>query len=175
MQYSNNITNMMYIGNVQLKLKIKDKIINISNHNTGLPGLKRAFCNFITGNIHNSDLPQFMDLRIYTQNNGYSPKNTLLINKLPVTGKSWEESKFVYSNQTQENTYVAKLTAVLSSNSLVRKISSTEEGPFRLYLISGTDGIINDVQSGYFDLAYLPISATDLNSNGSLGIYPIST
>lgn len=166
MQQQSNITNLLYVGNVNLKIKINNKIIDISQHNKGLPALQRAFCNFLTGNdITNEDVPQFIDLR-YKGNNDFGRNNTLLLNKLPLTGKSWEEGRYIYGNSSSESTYVAKLTAVLSSNSLIRKISNTEEEEFRFYLLSGSNGTVNDQISGYFDLAYLNVSAEQLSLIG---------
>lgn len=163
-----NLTNLLYVGNVKFKIKIGDKIVEVSNHNKGLPALQRAFCNFLTGNdITKEDVPQFMDLRyspVGTDN--FSKSNTLLLNKLPLTGRSWEEGKYIYSDSSEESTYVAKLTAVLSSNSLIRKISNGEPYDFRIYLISGSNGTVNDVPSGYFDLAYLNISSEALSMIG---------
>lgn len=166
MQQQSNITNLLYVGNVTLKLKIKDKVVTLSQHNRGLPALQRAFCNFLTSNtITNEDVPQFLDLR-YKGNNNFGKDNTMLLNKLPITGKSWEEGKYIYNNSSTESTYIAKLTAVLSSNSLIRKISNTETEEFRFYLLSGSNGIVNDQVSGYFDMAYLNVSAESLSLIG---------
>lgn len=166
MQQQHNITNLFYVGNVSIKLKINDKIVNIENHNRGLLALQRAFCDFITGNtITNESVPQFMDLRCSVQ--GANNFNTsLLLNKLPLTGKSWEEGRYVYDNNDEERTCVAKLTAVLSSNSLIEKISSSDTRDFRLYLLSGSNGIVNGQVSGYFEMAYLGISAEQLSLIG---------
>ena len=168
MQQQSNLTSLFYVGNVNLKLKIKDKIIDISNHNTGLPALQRSFCSFLTGNIiTNEDVPEFIDLRYSVHGlNDFKPTQTMLLNKLPLTGKSWEEGKYIYQNNQEESTYIAKLTAVLSSNSLIRKISNTEENDFRFYLVSGSNGVVNNQVSGYFDLAYLNVSAEQLSLIG---------
>lgn len=163
-----NLTNLLYVGNVNLKLKVNDKIININQHNKGLPALQRAFCNFLTGNdITNEDVPQFIDLRYSIRGqDDFNKNNTMLLNKLPLTGRSWEEGRYIYQDSTQESTYVAKLTAVLSSNSLVRKISNTDENDFRFYLLSGSNGTVNGEISGYFDMAYLDISSEALSLIG---------
>lgn len=166
MNQYNNVTNVLYVGNVSFKLKIKDKILEYANHNKGLPALQRAFCNLITGNrITNTDIPQFMDVRFSTDNGEtYPPENSLLLNKLPLSGKSWEEGQFVYSDNTEENIYTAKLTAVLSSNSLAARINSEDQTKkYRIYLISGTNGTINGEVNGYFEMAYLDISAESLS------------
>lgn len=163
-QYS-NLTNLLYVGKVSFKLKIKDKIVEVSNHNRGLPALQRAFCNLVTGNrITNTDIPEYMDVRYSTDGGETFPaENTILLNKLPLSGKSWEEGQFVYNEDTEENVYTAKLTSVLSSNSLARRISSNETTPFRIYLLSGTNGTINGETNGYFEMAYLNISADALS------------
>lgn len=165
-----NLTNLLYVGYVDFKIKVNDRIVHVSRHNKGLPGLQRAFCNFLTGNsITHDDVPQFIDLR-YSSTGMYDfdRDHTLLLNKLPLTGRSWEEGKYVYGDNEEESTYIAKLTAVLSSNSLIRKISNTESATtdFRFYLMSGSNGTINGVASGYFDLAYVDITAEALSLIG---------
>lgn len=164
----NNITNLLYVGNVSLKIKVKDKIIKVDNHNKGLPALQRAFCEFITGNIiTNESVPQFMDLRYKNHNEtDWRNSTSILLNKLPLTGKSFEEGRYVYGDNSQENTYVAKLTAVLSSNSLVEKISGSDTRDFRLYLLSGSNGLVNGQVSGYFEMAYLPMDVEQLSLIG---------
>lgn len=164
-QYS-NLTNVLYVGKVSFKLKIKDRIVEYANHNKGLPALQRAFCNLITGNrITNTDVPQFMDVR-YSLDGGatFPTENSILLNKLPLSGKSWEEGQFIYTDESEENVFTAKLTAVLSSNSLKERISSDDQSRlYRIYLISGTNGTINGEVNGYFDMAYLDISAESLS------------
>ena len=164
-----NLTNVSYVGQVNLKIKIKDKVITVGQHNKGLPALQRAFAKFITSNnITNEDVPQFMDLR-YSPSTGdedFSASHSLLLNKLPVSGKSFEEGRYIYHDNVEESTYIAKLTAVLSSNSLTAKISSSDDRKFRLYLLSGSDGIVNGEVSGYFELAYLNIDAEALSLIG---------
>lgn len=153
---------MLYVGHVSLKLKINNRIIEIDNHNKGLPALQRAFCNFLTGNdITHEDVPQFIDLR-KKEGEVYS---TVLLNKLPLTGKSWEEGKYIYQDSSEEDTYVAKLTAVLSSNSLATRITDGS-GEYRLYLQTGSNGTINGVTTGYYDLAYMDISSEALSMVG---------
>lgn len=165
-----NLTNLFYVGHVDLKIRINDRVITVGNHNKGLPALQRAFCNFLTGNdITKEDIPQFMDLRYSPKGqNAFDPANSLLLNRLPLTGKSWEEGRYIYQDNSSESTYVAKLTAVLSSNSLTRQITSEDEAnyDFRLYLVSGSNGTVNGVVSGYFDLAYLNITAEQLSLIG---------
>lgn len=166
----NNLTNLFYAGRVNLKIKINDRVVEVKNHNKGLPALQRAFCNFLTGNdITREDIPQSMDLRFSTKGTEqFDPANSLLLNRLPLTGKSWEEGRFIYSESKEESTYIAKLTAVLSSNSLTRQITTEDEAnyDFRLYLVSGSNGTINGVVSGYFDLAYINITAEQLSLIG---------
>ena len=163
-QYS-NLTNLLYVGKVSFKVKIKDKIIEVSNHNKGLPALQRAFCNLVTGNrITNTDIPEYMDVRFSTDNGETFPaENTILLNKLPLSGKSWEEGQFIYNETTEEDVYTAKLTAVLSSNSLATRVNSADQSKkYRIYLVSGTNGTINGEINGYFEMAYLNISAEAL-------------
>lgn len=164
-----NETRLLYQGNVKVKLKIKDKVLTVENHNHGLPALQRAFCNFITGNsLTIEDIPQYMDIRYSVNEDGpFNKENTILLNKLPLTGKSWDESQYIDASSDNESSYVAKLTAVLSSNSLINKISSNDQRYFRIYLISGSVGqTLEGEISGLYDMAYLNISAETLSMVG---------
>ena len=149
-----NMTTVSYKGDVKVCLKIKDKIIDIQNHNAGLPALSRAFCQFITGNsLTIEDLPEFIDLRF----NSGSAWESCLVARVPLSGKSW-----VYDDST--GNYVAKFTGVISYNYLNRVITRNDTTDYRLYIYSGSlgpDGMGN--YSGYYDFAYLDISAESLS------------
>lgn len=149
-----NMTNLFYNGFVSVSIKINDKLINLSNHNSGLPTLNRSFCNFITGNTTTiEDIPEYIDLRY---NNGESWES-ILISRIHLSGKSW-----TYDSSLQN--YVAKFTGVISYNYLSRLISRTDTSLYRLYLYSGSLGLDSlGNPTGYYDLAYLDIDAETLS------------
>ena len=111
-----------YKGSVNVKIKIKDKIISFENHNAGLPLLGKSFAKFITGNpITDEDIPYYLDIL----KDGGAPENSILVNKLHLSGRYWE-----YDNPN----YVAKFTAVVSYSSLKSVINRADTGEFKLYM-----------------------------------------
>lgn len=153
-----NMTVCKYIGEVNVKLKINDKIVNLSTHNSGTPNLQRAFCKFVCGNtITVEDIPQFLDLR--KSSDEFENEQSCLLNRVALTGKSWDELR--YSNSVTESTseYIAKFTGVISSNSLSALINKGDTRKYRLYLCSGS--LYSN--TGFYDLAYIDVSAEDLS------------
>ena len=149
-----NLTRLKYKGNVKVSIKIKDKIFEVNTHNEGLPALSRAFCQFITGNrITEEDIPQYLDLR-YSDGETY---NSCLLSRVHLSGKSW-----VYDSANSN--YIAKFTGVISYNNLTRAITRADSELYRLYLYSGSLGVdSNNEYTGYYDLAFLDISAETLS------------
>lgn len=157
----NNTTNMNYIGNVTLKLKIKDKIITLKNHNAGSDYLMQSFAKFITGNYEGDrDIPKYLDLRT-SANNG-STWTTCLTQTLPITSAYFE-------NDSEEG-WVARFTTTIKYEILISPISETSSNMYRLYLYSGKDD--STPAELYHDLAYMSVSAQDLAviSPGTVGI-----
>lgn len=156
----NTSMNLSYVGNVNIKLNIHGKIVNVYSHNTGLPDLQKAFCKYITATYDAmDDVPRFIDLRESISNSSY---NSILLNKLPLTGKSFAEGKYsATSESTPVDTWIAKLTAVLSSNSMSKSVEANSTANYRLYLIS-------EANNGHenLDLAYIEVPAQTLSMVG---------
>lgn len=149
---SNNLLSFTYQGKVDVKLRIKDKIIHLTQFNHGLPSLSMSFCKFVTGNsLTQEDYPCFLDLRkSATESGEYS---TVLLSKVPLSGKTW-------TFNSSENNYVATFNAVISFNNLQSAIVRSDTNYYKLYLCSG----MSSTQSGvYYDLAYLDATAEALS------------
>lgn len=124
-----NMTNVAYLGNVKIRLKIKDKIFEIINHNEGLPELSKSFAKFITGGLITvEDIPQYLDLRKYIDNNWQSQLNT----RISLSGKYFDYDESI-------GNWVARLTGVISANYLSNPISRDDTSTYRLYLLSGSN------------------------------------
>ncbi len=149
---STNLMSFTYKGKVDVNLRIKDKVIHLTQLNHGLPSLSMSFCKFVTGNtLTQEDYPCFLDLR--KSNTEEGTYNTNLLSKIPLSGKTW-------SFNTTENNYVATFNAVISFNNLQQAIVRTDSNYYRLYLCSG----MSSTQSGvYYDLAYLDVTAEALS------------
>lgn len=113
-----------YKGIVNVKIKIKDKIVSFENHNAGLPLLGKSFCKFITGNTTTEeDIPYYLDIL----KDGGAPENSILVNKIHLSGRYWEYN---------DPNYIAKFTAVVSYSSLKSVINRSDSGQFKLYMYS---------------------------------------
>lgn len=146
-----NKTDLAYKGNVVVKLKIKDKIITLEGHNTGLESLKKSFCKFLTGNYSGAeDIPQFLGLR-KSVDYGTTWVNCLS-DEIPLTGKGYE-----FSTTIVPNNWIARFTAVINHSALLNDISAEDTAWYRLYLYT-----VSDNQSAPIDLAFLTVSAEDL-------------
>lgn len=142
-----NDFNLLYKGNVKLKLKIKDKLIELDVKNAGLPALQLAFCKFVTGNTTTAaDIPCYIDLRKQIVGSYLS----ILFGRMPLSGKYYEPS-------SGDSAYIARFTATISYESLQEDIDSSSN--YRLYLYSGNSGT-----SGYYDLAFVDVSSDLLAS-----------
>lgn len=147
-----NLTTLAYKGSVKISIKIKDKIFNVESHNNGLPTLFQSFCKFITGNKTTiEDIPEYLDLRGGI-NGAFVSR---LVSKVHLSGKG-----YVF----EDNTYVAKFTAVISYNQLTKAITRFDTDEYRLYLCSGSLGInSNNEVTGNNDIAYLDVTAETLS------------
>ena len=144
-----NETSVFYSGEVDIKLRIKDKTFSFKSHNEGLPGLFESFARIMSGNYRGvCDIPQYIDLRKkVTGSEEYT--TYLVINNVPLTGSSWE--------YTANSEFVANFTATLTSDMLFQVVSEDSTDEFMLYLSTITeDGL------GRRDLARLPITAQSL-------------
>lgn len=122
----NNVTKVHYKGKVNVKLRIKDKVVSINNHNAGLKPLSLSFAKFITGNpITENDIPVYLDLtKAHTEND---PAVSMLITKVRLSGRYFELD-------SETDTYVAKFNAVISNSSLTETISRSDTSIFKLVL-----------------------------------------
>ena len=69
----NNNSMLSYLGKINIKFKVKDKLISIDTHNTGCSALFLSLANYLAGNIINSGelsdsrlalIPSTLDIRI---------------------------------------------------------------------------------------------------------------
>lgn len=132
-------TSFGYKGMVNLKLKIKDKVINISQHNTGTNYLFKSIYKFLTGNYEKPDIPTYLDLREEVQNTWISRLNT--------------DIRLSAGNYTDSQ---ASVNGIIRFDNIIG--TSISSGTFRLYLMSDYNS-----QSVRQDLAYISISAEDLS------------
>lgn len=117
-----------YEGKVTVKIRIKDKIVDVSGHNQAEYLLKKLFTQVITGNIigqYNAvaKTPQF--LNISKLKNG--EWTSILISPAIFTSK-----EYVFEN----NNWVAKMSAVIQYGNLVDHIESSDTSDFRLELLA---------------------------------------
>ena len=148
-----NITKLGYIGNVTVKLKIGGKVFEVSSHNEGLNYLKYLFALLMTGNdLGSAYSPQYLDLR-----KEYTVDDETVISSYfnyfsEISGKRY------YADQ---DTWVAELTAVISSEQILQTILPDDPSVFYLYLMSGYDN--DNTLERQHDLARLKISAKSLS------------
>ena len=148
-----NNTSLKYQGNVEIKLIIKDKVITLEGHNSGLPALQESFCRIMTGGYRGTcDIPQYIDLKYF--NTETSTWKTYLTTRVSLSAAAWKWST-IYNN------YVAKFTGILNASMLVDSILATSSTQFRLYLY--TDPDVADEETAYRDLAYLDVDAASLS------------
>ena len=138
-----NLSTFIYEGQVKIKLKIKDKIVDIyDNHNAGLPGLSRMFAKcVVSATISISDTPQYLDLRV-SSSDDWSSSTSCLYNKISLSGK-------YYEFDAGENNWVGKLTGVISAVNLKNTVASGSTENYRLYLVSGGS---EEIQLAYLDM-----------------------
>lgn len=121
-----------YKGRATIKIRIKDKIIEISNHNNAQFLLKKMFVQFMTGNIlgeynASAKVPQFIDI---TKQDGAN-WNSVLVSPVPISSR-----EYVY----EDNIWVGKLTAVVQAGNLIED-SITEDSTYRLELLANTNNL----------------------------------
>lgn len=117
-----------YEGNVTVKIRIKDKVVDINGHNQAEYLLKKLFTQVITGNVvgqYNAlaKTPQF--LNISKQTNG--EWESILISPVVFTSK-----EYVFENDN----WVAKMSAVVQHGNLIDSIDSSDTSNFRLELLA---------------------------------------
>ena len=156
-----NKTDLGYKGIVQIKLKIKDKIINLTTKNNGTDYFKKAFCKFLTGNYGgNPDIPQMLDLRKKIEDSSVVKWVTCLNQEIILSGKSYLLT--TDSNLGIDDNWVARFTAAVPFDALLEPISDTDTSEYRFYLYGSFDS--KDIDERYHDLAYINIDAESLSN-----------
>ena len=134
-----------YIGEVKVRLIVKDKIIEISGHNSGTAFLQKAFSKFLTNNFSTSDIPALLDLRL---------SGTSLLNQnIPLSGSN-------YQLDESEQRWQAAFTAVISYDTLSNH-SQLNANP-SLYLKTAYNSF--DSSSSLQDLAFIEIDKDIINN-----------
>lgn len=144
--------NMKYKGEVELSLKIGNKVIKKNIHNTGTLQLKRAFAMFLCGGTVATQalryLPSRIDLRVYQSGSWV----TALKRTVPVTSPTY------IKETVGEETWSTQYNAVMPYSSLISGID--EQNQYRVYLMC--DSIADNDESK--DLAYIDVNASDLST-----------
>ena len=149
-----NKTVTTYKGTVHLSFNINGKKCSQTKHNSGLPKLRQSFYRFILGYQSTpEDIPQYLDVR-KTSGDWSTEGTTCLVSLIPLSGKTnWEEGQYSSTSQSGADENVAKLTAVVSSTSLIKQIVNSDASSYRLYLCSG--------ETSYGTVNYLAYLDTD--------------
>jgi len=146
-----NNTNLWYRGEVNMRLRIKDRTFDFKSHNEGLPALSESFARIMSGNYRGlCDIPRYIDVRKLRPGTDDEYLSYLTVNKLPLTGANWA------INELGE--YEADFTATIASTMLYSLVPVNSSDKFKLYLCTDTeDG------KGIRDLARLDIPALQLS------------
>lgn len=148
-----NLTNMVYRGDVDVKLKINGKYYSINTHNEGLNYLKYIFAVFITGNLMNEAYyPEYIDLRKQYEEDSVVIERSFLNYFSKITGKRY---------YLDNGDWYAEFTAVISSDQLLQTVLPDDSSTFYLYLMTGYDE--NNTVERQHDLAKLEITAKTLS------------
>lgn len=148
---NDNLTELKYSGNVQVKINICGKLYDITDHNEGLDYLKYVFALLMTGNIANNlFVPQYIDLRKEEEDEEEVITESSYLNYIsPISAKRYYK---------ENNDWYAELTGVIASDQLLQIVVPTDPDDYYLYLMTGftDDGKSND-------LARLPITVKTLS------------
>lgn len=147
-----------YEGKVTVKIRIKDKIVDVSGHNQAEYLLKKLFTQIITGNVvgqynASAKIPQFLNISKLTDGEWKS----ILISPAVFTSK-----EYVFEN----NNWVAKMSAVIQYGNLNEHIESSDTSDFRLELLAdskllseaertNSNSILATMQSPNFDASVI--------------------
>ena len=141
MQKSNAITDLQYTGEVSVKFNINGKLVDIRNHNSGLPNLFRIIAKALAGYNTSQEKPNYIDLRYITAKS--STWQSCLSNKQSVSQLSYHLEK---------GNWLTKAASTIPYSSLkITPISSLNATAFRLYLMADES-----------DLAYISINENDI-------------
>lgn len=143
----NVFTPMEYIGKVNLKFKIGNKVVDFTKNNKGLPALFRIISKALAGFNTMMDKPSYIDLR-YIEFEGSTEWESCLSKNQSITQLSY----------TVENgSWVTKAMATIPYSAIsVPSIESLDAYAFRVYLLSESE-----------ELAYI-----DINKESIMEITP---
>lgn len=142
--------NYIYKGNVDVTIKIGNKIINKTFHNNGTEQLKRAFAMFMCGGTVAETakryLPTKVDLK-YTASSA-NTWDTTLLRPVPVTNPTYD---YDYDNIRNAKQWYVLYNAVIPYSVLKNDIN--ESYSYRLYLTcEGTDSLDKSDEIAYIDI-----------------------
>lgn len=162
-------TNTQYKGDVTLKLKLKNKTIELRKKNSGLLTLSKAFALYISNNSSKEDyIPQFIDLQWIEYPDQVSNIEDLsnwesfLLQPISLSGLSFSLQDKAYVEKGQINyqpNWVAVANARIPYSYLTSHQTLSSSSLFRLFLLTkGTDNLTIDRR-----LCYVPITADEIN------------
>lgn len=155
-----NNTDIIYNGQVNLQIKIGDKLINLDEHNEGTYYLKKVFAMAMCGvSIGSQHIPQYIDLMFSDPTATVVEWKSALKQQLSLTSKTY--------SPTTDNDSVnpsASFTATLASSNLTMTIDemSANNYSLRIDLITGFDS-----KGAQHTLATLPIAISKLEKLSS--------
>ena len=162
-------TNTQYKGDVTLRLKLKNKTIELRKKNSGLLTLSKAFALYISNNSSKEDyIPQFIDLQWIEYPNQVSDIEDLnnwesfLLQPVSLSGLSFSLQDKAYVEKGQINyqpNWVAVANARIPYSYLTSHQTLSSSSLFRLFLLTkDTDNLTIDRR-----LCYVPITADEIN------------
>lgn len=133
--------NIGYVGNVNIKIPVNGKLVNIHKKNKGLSELFRIIAKSLTGGDTSSDKPSYIDLRFL---NNYGEWQSCLSKKQSIAQLSFN---------MQDGNWVTRAASSIPYSALtITPISELGEGRlFRLYLLNKNN-----------DLAYIDVNSEDI-------------
>lgn len=162
-------TNSQYKGDVTLKLKLKNKTIELKKKNKGLLTLSRAFALYISNNTDKDNYtPQFLDLQWLEYPSQVSNIENLsnwesfLLQPISISGLSYKLEERAYVEQGQSRyqpNWVAVATARIPYSYLISHQTVSSTSLFRLFLLT------KEFDNPTLDrrLCYVPITADEIN------------
>ena len=162
-------TNSEYKGDVTLRLKLKNKTIELRKRNKGLLTLSKAFALYISNNASKDDyVPQFIDLQWIEYPNQVADIEDLdnwesfLLQPVSISGLSYMLDDKAYVEQGQvryQPNWVAVANARIPYSYLSSHQTMASTSLFRLFLLTkNTDTLTIDRR-----LCYVPITADEIN------------
>lgn len=162
-------TNTQYKGDVTLRLKLKNKTIELRKKNSGLLTLSKAFALYISNNeSKEAYIPQFIDLQWIEYPSQVSDINNLnnwesfLLQPVSLSGLSYSLQDKAYIERGQvsyQPNWVAMANARIPYSYLISHQAVPSSSLFRLFLLTkDTDNLTIDRR-----LCYVSITADEIN------------